>query len=93
MMRSVNWYSLNSVDNNFLDLLPVGCTAGDLLNPLVLGARDGTLKAEKNSGQPGMRCQWMISVDDGMVRPDVRVFFEMHKNGNNVNIGIRGFTT
>ena len=74
MMRSVNCYSLNSVCNNFLDLLPAGCTTGGLLNSLVLDAQDGTLKAEKNSNQPDMRCQWMISVDHGMVRPNIRFF-------------------
>ena len=73
MMRSVNWYSLNSVCNNFLDLLPAACTTGDLLNPLVLSAQDGTLRAERNSNQPGMRCQWMINVDDGMVRPNANI--------------------
>ena len=72
-MRLVNWYSLNSVCNNFLDLLPAGCTAGDLLNPLALGAQDGILKAERNSNQPDMRCQWMISVGDGMVRPNANI--------------------
>ena len=72
-MRLVNWYSLNSVDNNFLDLLLAGCTTGDLVNPLVLSAQHGTLKVEKNSRQLDMRCQWMISVDDPMVRANANI--------------------